>query len=153
MQSIKQAIEDLLRRFPVSFTQIECLSADDGMTRFCIKTDEPDVLIGRNGLTLLALNHVVRRIVERDSDSEEASFIIDVNDYQKKKLDDLKQKAKMMAERARFFKSSVELEPMSSYERMIIHSFIEPFEDLTTESVGAGADRRIVIRYKEIGAV
>ena len=151
-EKIKKIIEEILRRMPVSFNEIEFFdeTAEGGALRFLIKTNEPELLIGRDGMTLLAIYHIVRRMAEQAQDGVEVNFIVDVNNFQKNKLNELKQKAKMMAERARFFKSSVELEPMSSYERMIVHSFLEPFPDLTTESIGVGPARHVVIKYQEI---
>ena len=150
---IKERIEKILDYIGASCDGIDVLRGDDGVTRFLIKTGEPMALIGQGGLTLLAINHIVRKMAEKDEPKSEteANFVVDVNDYQKNKMEELKQKAKMMAERARFFKSSVELEPMSSYERMIVHSFLTSFNDITTESVGLGQDRRVVIKYKEGG--
>ena len=153
-------IEEVLRRLSVSFDSIEFFPEEDGIPRFSIKTREPEILLGKDGVTLLALNHVVRKLIDvkpslperdhpRSGEREENNFIIDVNDYQIRKLDELKQKAKMMAERARFFKSSIELPHMSSYERMVVHSFLAPWKDVMTESVGTGTERRIVIRYTE----
>jgi spoIIIJ-associated protein len=147
---IKSMIESLLGKLSAGFSSVEFHRDDkDGVTRFVIKTNEPEVLIGRDGVTLLAINHIVRRMSEKDDSPPESNFIIDVNDYQKNKLDELKQKAKMMAERARFFKSSIPLEPMSSYERMIVHSFLASFGDLVTESAGDGPGRHVVIKYRE----
>ncbi|MEK7526803.1 MAG: R3H domain-containing nucleic acid-binding protein, partial [Patescibacteria group bacterium] len=56
---------------------------------------------------------------------------------------------KIMAERARSFKTNMELEPMSPYERMIIHSALESLPDIKTESVGFGRGRKVVIKYVE----
>ncbi len=150
-EPIKKVIEEFLKQMAVSYEEIEIFDgADGGMTRFLIKTSEPSVLIGHDGATILALNHIIRRMAERDAQNgERLDFIVDVNDYQKNKIEELRQKAAMMAERARFFKASAELEPMSSYERMIVHSFLASFLDVSTESVGVGPSRRVVIRYKE----
>ncbi|MFA5841617.1 MAG: R3H domain-containing nucleic acid-binding protein [Candidatus Paceibacterota bacterium] len=147
---IKSIIEELLQKLSAEFVSVDFSDEEgDGVIRFAIKTNEPDVLIGRDGITLLAMNHVVRKMAEKEDDPLNPKFIIDVNDYQKNKLDELKQKAKMMAERARFFKSSIPLEPMSSYERMIVHSFLSVFDDLATESAGEGPLRHVVIKYKD----
>lgn len=147
-EEIKLIIENFLEKLSAEFVSVESFDDEaDGVVRFMIKTNEPNVLIGRDGMTLLAMNHIVRRMVEKEDDPTNPNFIIDVNDYQKNKLNELKQKAKMMAERARFFKSSVPLEPMSSYERMIVHSFIATFGDLATESAGDGVGRHVVIKY------
>lgn len=148
-QAIKKIIEDLVGKMSSAVFSVELVEGEDGIMRFAIKTTEPEALIGRDGMTLLALNHLVRKMADKNLGETETNFIIDVNDYQKRKVEELKQKVKMMAERARFFKSSVELEPMSSYERMIVHSYISLFPDVITESVGMGPGRHIVIRYKE----
>lgn len=122
-----------------------------GITKYSIKTDDPFLLIGHDGTTLQALNHLIKKISERhnkDNKKEaKASFLVDVNDYQEKKIEDLKMKAQIMAERARFFRSNVELTPMNPYERMIIHSIFAESNDIETESTGIGRERRVIIRY------
>ena len=55
----------------------------------------------------------------------------------------------MMAERARFFKSRVELDPMNAFERRIVHEYVSQHKDLSSESAGVGKGRRVVISYKE----
>ena len=90
--------------------------------------------------------------MEREGKDEDTSFFIDVNDYQKKHIEDIRMKAQVLAERARYFKSSVEMDPMSSYERMIIHSEFAEVPDIKTESAGVGKDRRIIIKYTEVQA-
>ena len=106
----------------------------------------------REGEALSALNHIVRRIVETElgedaNNPARASFIIDINDIQKKRIENIKATAHMMAERARFFKSSIEVDPMSPFDRRIVHEFLANHKDVKTESVGAGQNRRVVIKY------
>ncbi|OGZ05037.1 MAG: hypothetical protein A2942_03460 [Candidatus Lloydbacteria bacterium RIFCSPLOWO2_01_FULL_50_20] len=117
--------------------------------RFVISTPDSAILIGERGDRLLALNHLVKRIVERDLGEENVSFLVDVNNYQKKRIDDIRTKARMLAERARYFKSSVEMDPMSSYERMIVHAEFTEVPDITTESAGYGKDRHVVLKFTE----
>jgi spoIIIJ-associated protein len=74
---------------------------------------------------------------------------VDVNEYQKKHIEEIRSKARILAERARYFKSSVDMEPMSAYERMIIHSEFASSPDISTESIGKGKDRHVVLRYTE----
>ena len=52
-----------------------------------------------------------------------------------------------MAERARYFKSSIEVEPMAPHERRIVHEFLSEMADITTESQGEGKNRHVVIKY------
>jgi spoIIIJ-associated protein len=117
--------------------------------RFVITTLDSAILIGENGTRLLALNHLVKRMVSDGEEENPTSFMIDVNDYQKKRMDDIRAKAHMLAERARYFKSSVEMEPMSSYERMLVHAEFTDTPDIVTESTGYGRDRKVVIKHTE----
>ena len=55
--------------------------------------------------------------------------------------------AHMMSERARYFKSNIEVDPMSSFDRRIVHEFLSDATDLKTESQGEGYSRRVVIKY------
>ena len=72
---------------------------------------------------------------------------MDINGYQKKKIDNLKNMAHMMSERAKYFKSNIEIDPMPAFERRIIHMFLENEKDIKTESEGEGSNRRVVVKY------
>jgi len=131
-------------------------SDEDGAWWYAVRSDDSRYLIGRDGETLEALNHLVRKIIETSMKGGETEgeiavpmVTIDVNGFQRKKNENLKTIAHMMAERARFFKASVEVDPMSSYERKVIHTFLQNAKDIKTESTGVGRDRRVVISYKE----
>jgi len=148
---IKETIEYILDKLSVNAEFQAITEINDGeIIKFSIKTEEPFLLIGEEGRTLMALNHVVKKMFEgqtAEKNFKPFNFIIDVNDYQEKRIEELKSKAQIMAERARFFKSSVELIPMNPYERMIVHSFFTNVADIETESTGRGLDRRVVIKY------
>lgn len=153
---IKQLIETILRHLQVTVENID-ITVTDGRRCFSVKTPDSHALIGVKGAHLLALNHLVKRIVlaktaaakkeASGENEEEHAFFIDVNGYQEAAMENIKTVAKIMGERARSFKTNVELEPMSSYERMVIHSYFQEVSDLTTESVGEGERRRVVIKY------
>ncbi|MDO8590626.1 MAG: R3H domain-containing nucleic acid-binding protein [bacterium] len=145
----KEIIEELLKLMNVGFEAIERVeSPESNHTRFLIRTDESALLIGQNGEHLGAFNYIIRRIAAKSALGEAPEkFFVDVNGYHEKTLENLKAKAKIMCERARSFKVDIELDPMSSYERMIIHSFLEGAVDIKTESKGEGAQRRVVIKY------
>jgi len=121
--------------------------------RIHVVASDPRVFIGQNGANLSAITHIVKKAVEQqfstENSREETRFILDVNDYQKKKTEELKEKITLLADRARAFKSKVELDPMSSYDRMLVHSFLADAGDVVTESEGEGRTRRVVIKYSE----
>lgn len=120
-----------------------------GQTIFQIKTPESRMLIGVQGETLRAFEYIVKKILEKDT-MEVFQFTIDVDGYKSKQIKNLQQKAIIMAERARSFQYDVELTPMSSYERLIIHSTLTNAPQVKTESRGEGRDRRVVIHYTPI---
>ena len=148
---IQKTIEEILNTLSVDATFAGIVEINNGdIIKFSIKTKEPYLLIGDDGRALMALNHLVKKIFESQAlkqNFKELNFIVDINDYQEQKIEDIKNKARMMAERARFFKNNVELPAMNPYERMIVHSFFTNTPDIETESTGSGLQRRVVIKY------
>ena len=114
---------------------------------FDIQTKDGDFFTNRDGLTLRALNHVVGRMIFTKY-PEPKNFTIDVNGYYKKHLEVIKQKAKFAGDRAKSFKTNIDLEPMNSFERMIVHSVFAEENDIETHSDGYGAERHVVLSYK-----
>lgn len=125
---------------------------DNECPQFIVKTREAGVLIGENGQHLVALNHILKKLSENEfkkNKLEIMRFFLDINDYQTKKNEELKNLAKMTAQRVRYFKKEIELEPMTSYERRIIHAALTEYPDIITESKGEGLERRVVIKILE----
>jgi len=146
---IKKTIEEIVNRFDIKF-EIESIRDDEiNAIRFLVKTSEPNLLIGYKGANLAALSHIVKRIVDKEFSRGEdrVYFILDVNDYQKNKIDEIKTSAHMLSERAKYFKSSVEMNPLPPYERMIVHSLFSVSKEFETTSQGEGDKRRVVIKY------
>lgn len=118
--------------------------------RFVIRTKEAGLLIGDEGKNLRALNSLVKKMIDnlfkKEGIEDKFLFILDVNDYQAKKIEDVKNQAMVSAQRARYFKKEVEMEPMGSYDRRIVHSVLSVYPDIKTESVGEEPFRRIIIR-------
>ena len=159
---VESILKDILTALGVSYTKITRTEIA-GQEIYAIETDDDArALIGTHGDTVHALDHIVKKIIEKRTDDarrgEDAPtppveddrslmFLIDVNDYRSKQIRDLQAKALMMAERARSFQYDVELSPMSSYERLIIHTTLQDAPHVKTESQGEGRNRRVVIKY------
>jgi spoIIIJ-associated protein len=150
---IASIIEELLHSMGFKAT----VSSSDiaGQTVYAITgLAEPRQLIGIHGDTIHAIDHLVKKIVEKrfvESDREEGKemplFLVDIDEYRARQIRDLQTKAKMMAERARSFQYDVELSPMSAYERLIVHTALQDEPNVVTESQGEGRNRRVVIKY------
>jgi len=145
-EQIKQFIEELLKRLDISFDSVEREYNGEQIV-FQIHTNESSILIGSRGEVIRALNHIAKKSLQ--SSEEKIHFIIDVNGYRIKKIQELEQTARLLAERARSLKYNVEMTPMSSYERMIVHSALSEEPNITTESHGEGRERRVVICFVE----
>lgn len=143
----------MLRLLGVAYESVDVGETDE-RTAFIVKTKESQLLIGSRGAHLTALNHLVKRIVGKESVQQEGAldFYVDVNDYHERLMREIKNKAEILAGRARSFKTSVEMDPMPPYERMIVHSLFQGVPDIKTESVGNGDKRHIVIKYVSVGA-
>lgn len=147
-EEIKQKIKEILEKTTFSVEEVSVFCDNDRF--WCeVKSNDSHFLIGRNGEHLTALNHLIRRVLERDYPENEqiSGLTLDINGYQKKKIENLKTLAHMLSERALFFKSNIEADPMTSYERLIIHEFLAEKPNIKTESVGEGHNRRVVIKY------
>jgi spoIIIJ-associated protein len=140
-------IRTLLEKLGLPFDDVVAAPHAGSMV-FTIKTSESGKLIGTNGDSLSAFNHIVKKMLEK-SVSRDDHFSIDVNGYQMKRVRALEDQARVVAERARTFRYDVELPPMSSYERMIFHSTLKDIPDVESISFGEGPLRHIVVRYKD----
>lgn len=112
------------------------------------------VLIGHHGDTLDALQYLANLAANRKEEGEKREFAritVDVEDYRAKREDALRSLARKKAAQVLKYKKSVMLEPMNPYERRIIHSEIQHMEGVSTNSIGAENNRRVVIFLEEEG--
>ena len=143
INTIKDIIKTILLKLGVR-GDIEFMETVEG-ARFLIKSQEGALLIGENGQNLLALNHITKKITEKVL-GKKIVFSLDINDYQAKKIEDLKNIARLNAQRVRYFKKEIVLKPMTSFERRIIHSVLTECPDIITESIGEEPNRKVVIK-------
>jgi spoIIIJ-associated protein len=151
-EEIKRLISEMLVLMEVPAEMIEVeTDSKTGNDVYMIRTAYEDALIGRDGERFSALLHLIKRIVNKDEDGKDSEykFSVDVNNYQKAKIERLRNKAIILANQARDFKKNIEMEPMSSYERMVCHDALAGQNNIKTESTGFGKDRRLVIKYTE----
>jgi len=144
---LKGSIKELLGKMGFD-VEVEVSKQEDGenLSYLCnITTDESNFLIGQYGVNLQALQHLVRILVRKKIE-DKVNFILDVNSYRKEKNDSLLKMATTLAEEAVTEKRAVVMRPMSAYERRIVHLELSKNNQVVTESIGEGEDRRIVIK-------
>ena len=75
--------------------------------------------------------------------------IIDINGEDIDFIDYTKQKAKIAADRVRDFDKEYEFGYLNAYERMIVHSYLKGRTEISTESIGEGLERRLIVKKRE----
>ncbi len=105
------------------------------------------LLIGRHGQTLDALQEIVRSAVQRQTQAR-CRVLVDVEDYRKRRRSRVAEKARTAAQRVRRTGRTERLEPMSAYERKIVHDAVNEVGGVETLSEGEDPDRRVVIRKR-----
>jgi spoIIIJ-associated protein len=106
-------------------------------------------LIGPHGEHLRALNTLARRLVEQKYGEEAGNFLVDVNGYHEERMEAVRAQARMLAQRARLFKHDVEMNPMSPYERLVVHELFAEDPEIETQSQGEGKFRHVVLKYRD----
>ena len=111
-----------------------------------IQTSNPDVVIGRKGQVVDALQHLVGKVVFRERSGEKGKpFIVDAGGYREKHVQKLQALAARMGEKALKTGTIVELSPMSPHDRRIVHMAIAEIPGLSSRSEGEGDDRHILV--------
>ena len=104
-------------------------------------------LIGYKGKTIESLQSLINSMLQKE-DEDYAKVFVEINGYKKQKEEKLKKFANKMANNVIKFRKSIRLEPMSAYERLIIHQELANRDDVETESIGEEPRRRIVIKKR-----
>ncbi len=128
--------------------EAELYACEDGTRRITIVGNDASVLIGHHGDTLDALQYLTNLASARkniNGERDKSRVTIDIEGYRAKREETLRALARRMAAKALRNKRSVMLEPMSAYERRIIHSEIQGIEGVSTNSIGSDNNRKIVI--------
>jgi len=159
---IKEAAEEFFEKMTISVSDIEVNSSsikkdsqdaknpveeNRDVVDLNIKLDEPQILIGQQGQTLLEIQRLLRMVLNKKL--QKIFYLnLDINEYKKKKIEYLKDLAKSLADQVSLTKEEKALLPMSAYERRIVHSELSQRTDVIAESQGDGFDRHIVIKAK-----
>jgi len=115
-----------------------------GLTAAIEAPAEANLLIGKDGQNLKALEHVLRAMWSRRAGARSVS--IDVNGYRRDRDQELAKSVHVVALRVRETQRPEALDPMNPYERRIVHTELAAYHDLASESVGQDPHRRVVVR-------
>lgn len=148
--NIKEYLIEYLKKFSSTIgisIESEILYNNESFN-ITLVTSNNSLLIGKEGKNLQALQNIIRQSLKVKTGIN-IKVNIDISNYKQKKLNNLENEIKKIAKEVVKTKVDVSLDPMNSYERRCIHSLISEYENLTTESVGEGKERHIIIKYIE----
>ena len=111
-------------------------------------SDKNNILIGRDGKTLKALQTVIRQHIYQLVGAY-PYILLDVENYKEKKIKNLEFLTKKLAKEVLRTKQPIKMDDMNSYERRIAHNVLDKFDNLTSTSEGEEPNRHIVIKIKE----
>ena len=120
---------------------------DEGLLKLNIVGGDMGILIGKRGQTLDAMQFLLNLISNKDR-KEKVKIVLDVEGYRYRREKSLRDMAKRLADKARFDRKNIVLEPMMSNERRIIHLELQNNPHVDTFSQGEEPQRRVVIAPK-----
>ena len=119
----------------------------DGCLEVDFEGEDMGILIGKRGQTLDSLQYLTSLVVNKGK-SDYIRVKLDTEDYRRRRKETLENLARGIAYKVKKTRKPVVLEPMNPYERRIIHSELQTFENVDTHSVGSDENRKVVITYE-----
>jgi spoIIIJ-associated protein len=115
-----------------------------GRIELKISSENGGLLIGKQGSTLEALQHIMEIIANKQSDRR-YRVVLDTENYRDRKKEKLEDLARKLADKAKQTGKPVPCSPMKASERKLIHSYLQNDSQVETRSEGEGMKRRVVI--------
>lgn len=140
----QEFLEGLLERYGLSAT-VETRLLDEDTVEVAADGSDLGVLVGPRGSTLVALQDVVRTVVQRQCPSRTDRILVDVAGYRERRAAALQRFGQQIAEEVRASGTERALEPMSPADRKVIHDAINEIEGVVTRSEGEEPARFVVI--------
>jgi len=113
--------------------EIAEMQSEGGNLTLQIYTEESRRLIGRDGEMLDAIQFLLNRLLQAKN-KDAPKVIVDCEHYRSMREDRIVQRVRELAERVRITGRSLQLEPMNSYQRRIVHNAFKDDPDVATWS-------------------
>ena len=137
-------LKDMIDKMGID-VEVSARENKDGEIHIDINGKDSACVIGKRGQTLDAIQYLTRVVVNRDEENY-TKIVVDAGEYRAKREATLAKVAKRLADKVIRTGKPVKLEPMSPYERKIIHSALQNHKKVTTRSEGKEPYRRVVIQ-------
>lgn len=145
--NISNFLDKFLKQINEENTKFEIVR-DEYIVNLNINGENLNSLIGYRGETLNALQTLISRIGNKGLEKRHR-IIVDIEGYRNKRIKALQDLAVKVSKTVMKNKKSIKLEPMSAFERKIIHDKLQENPKVTTHSVGKEPNRKVVIEIKK----
>ncbi len=150
MPDTTQPIVDFLARFTAALGVKAAVDVEETPQgpRINLAGEEAEILVRHRGEPLKALQHVVDMAYGRTLPDDKRVFV-DALEYRKGKDVELRQMAKLLAEKVKQTGLDQQLGPLNPYERRIVHLAVAELPGVTTESVGDAFSKTVLISLRK----
>lgn len=149
IEKCEENIKKFLNNFVNQIKDLQyVMSKENNSINIEIKGNNASKLIGYRGETIKALQTIMSAIGNKNVKNR-VKVLVDVGGYKEKREETLKELAKKLEKTVKRNGKKIVLEPMSSYERKILHTELQNSDYVTTYSIGEEPRRRIVIDKKQ----
>jgi spoIIIJ-associated protein len=148
-KQIKKLVCDFLVQLGIDFTDVEVEEREENNYRVNVVSEEPSLMIGHHGENLLAMQKILTAMSHKQI-GELIVILFDVDNYRKRQEENVLTIAAQKIKEVQMSKVQSALPPMSPYFRRLVHLYIKEngLDDVTTESIGEGNYRQVVIKPK-----
>lgn len=145
-ENVESFMDNFLEKSIGNKIEYKC-NVEDNVIKIIIEDQKADFLIGYRGETLNALQSILAAVAVKDN-NERIRVELDILGYREKRKKALESLAEKIAKSVVRTRKSITLEPMTPYERKIIHSKLQDNNKVKTVSIGEGMHRKVVISLK-----
>lgn len=146
-ENLKAFLDEFISKLPTKDLKYE-LKEENDMIEVNIIGDDTGYLIGYRGEVLNSLQNILTNVVSKDLDGK-IKVLLNIGGYREKREKDLENLANKIAGSVIKTRKSITLEPMSAYERKIIHLKLQDNDKVQTHSTGEEPYRKIVVSLKK----
>ena len=147
VKKVEEFLDKLIENLPKRNLNYE-VKAEEENILVNIDGEDTGYLIGYRGEVLNSLQNILTNIASKDIDGK-VRIQLNISGYREKRKKDLENLADKIAKNVIKTKKSISIEPMSAYERKIIHLRLQDSDKVTTHSIGEEPYRKIVVSLKK----
>lgn len=142
-KAVEEVAQDLFKKLGVT-GDVEVIEGDEAI-EVILAADDPGLIIGRHGDTLDSLQLILSLMVSKKI-GEFKRVTLEVGDYKKNRTDYLKTLAEQTKDRVLTDGREIFLPNLKSWERRIVHLYLQDDKEVLSESVGEGRERTLVVK-------